>query len=341
MKRKIIRIIILLLIVAGLVSLSGGFNSFRLRFKNSTARAVGDLEIDWGVPSGSPIFVINNLLPGDTEIRQVKITNNAAVLRPVSIRGVKTSETGNLSTVLDFFISENGTELYAKTLNQFITESAGINGIPLFTLNPGATKTINFKATFKESADNQFQNTSIVFDLIIGIAAEIPQECRSIQFIGQPIFGTSGNDNLKGTNGNDLIFGFEGNDKINGGNGDDCIVGGPGNDRLDGSNGNDVIFGNEGDDKINGGNGDDLIFAGPGNDVVDGSNGNDKIYSGEGDDNSDGGNGNDYIEGNEGNDTLRGRNGDDILLGGEGTDIARGDLGKDTCEAETKIKCEN
>lgn len=306
----------------------------------STVRAVGDLAVDWGVPEGTPIFVVNNMAPGQTEIRQVVIVNNAATARPVSIRGVKTAETGNLSTMLDLAIVENGSNLYAKTLDQFITESTGINGIPLFTLNPGTTKTIIFKATFKESADNQFQNTNVVFDLIVGIAVEIPQECRSIQFSGSPIFGTENNDKLEGTNGNDLIFGFEGNDKIDGSNGDDCIIGGSGNDKVDASNGNDIVFGNEGNDRIDASNGDDQIYAGDGEDYVDGSNGKDKIYGGLGNDTLEGNNGDDYIEGNEGNDKLRGGNGNDILLGGPGIDNVQGDLGKDACEGETKKTCE-
>ncbi len=319
MKKRFLKILILVLIVATLIGLNGGIH---FAGKTSTVRAVGDLSVDWGVPEGTPIFVVNNMAPGQTETRQVVIVNNAATVRPVSIRGVKTSEIGSLSTMLDLVISENGTEIYGKTLNQFITESAGINGIPLFSLNPEATKTITFKVTFKDSADNQFQNTNVVFDLIIGLATEIPQECQSIKFSGQPIFGTSGNDNLRGTNGNDLIIGLEGNDKIDAGNGDDCIIGGPGNDTLKGSNGNDIILGAEGDDKLDGGNGDDILLGGEGNDTLDGSNGNDSL------------------DGGEGNDSLDGGNGDDILIGGPGNDTANGGLGRDRCEAEKKSKCE-
>ncbi|MCL5970914.1 MAG: hypothetical protein M1450_05460, partial [Patescibacteria group bacterium] len=279
-----------------------------------------------GVPEGTPIFIVNNMAPGQTEIRQVIIINNAPSIRPISIRGVKTSEIGNLSTVLNLTISDNGTEIYgannSKTLEQFFTESRILIGLPLFNLNPGGVKTIIFTVKFKESSDNNFQNAKVVFDLMVGIYFEIPQECQNIKFSGQPIFGTAGDDNLRGTNGNDLIFGFEGNDTIDGGNGDDCIIGGPGNDTVNGSNGNDIIFGNEGNDKINGGNGDD------------------QIYGGEGNDNLDGGNGNDHLEGNNGDDILKGGNGNDILIGNSGKDTAFGDLGNDKCDAETRVKCE-
>lgn len=332
--------------------------------RHSTAQAVGDLTIDWGVPSG-PIFVVSNMLPGEEETRTITITNNASVVRPVGVRGIKTDETGNLSTVLEIVIQADGTDLYGgtspagpKTLDQFFSESAGPDAISLFDLNPGSSKIVTSRVYFKPEAGNEFQAKTVVFDLQIGIAIAIPDECSHIIFSGPPIFGTAGNDNLRGTKGNDLIFGLEGNDKINGGNGNDCLVGGSGNDQINGSNKSDVIFGNEGDDHldgsndndqiyggegndtINAGNGNDFIDAGSGNDDVSGSNGNDQIFGRQGNDKLDGSNGNDYIEGNEGDDQLRGRNGNDVLIGGPGNDSADGGSGTDTCEAETKTKCE-
>lgn len=337
---------------------------------NSTAYAVGDFDVIWGVPDGNPIFVVANMLPGDIEQRTVSVTNNGTVPRQVAVRGVKTSETGNLSTVLDFVILNGITPVYGtgsptgpKTLAQFFTDSGAINGIGLSTLAPSATTTYTFKATFDIGAGYEFQNTSVVFNLIIGIAFDIPAECSQINFSGNPIFGTSGNDNIHGTNFNDLIIVFEGEDKVNASNGNDCIVGGPGNDKLNGSNGADVIFGNEGDDILDGSNGGangtgDLLIAGSGNDklygtngkdsmfgeegsdYLDGSNGNDYMIGGSGNDTFDAGNGNDYVEGNEGNDTMVGRNGNDTLIGGAHSDSANGNLGTDTCDAEIETSCE-
>ncbi|MDP3998523.1 MAG: calcium-binding protein [bacterium] len=348
---------------------------------NSTVRAVGDLNVDWGVPDGQPIFTVSNFLPGDSETRTVQIVNGASIIKPVGIRGKLITELKDLSDILDFRISEGGTDLYGgttgeKTLADFFDESEGLEGIELFSINPGETRTINFTVKFPESAGNEFQNAGIVFDIIVGLAVEVPEECRNINFSNSPIFGTEKRDVLNGTNGNDLIFAFEGNDVVNGSNGDDCIVGGAGNDILHGSNGQDVIFGNEGDDRIDGSNGDDLLFGGSGNDTInasngndqveggdgndkiDGSNGNDTIYGGAGDDKIDGsndrdliygedgndtlkgGNGDDVIEGAGGNDTLFGNNGNDLLSGGPGVDNANGNLGNDTCEAESKSNCE-
>jgi Ca2+-binding RTX toxin-like protein len=335
-KFRIIKIFVIGIVTA----LAFNLASPRFLENSSTIRANGDLNVNWGVPDGQPIFMVTNMMPGQTEQRSVSVINKASTARTIAVRGVKTAETDNLSTVLDFVISEGAIDLYTGTLSQFFSESAGPDGIPLSTLGPSLSTTYTFRITFDESANNEFQGKSVVFDLIIGIAIHVPAECKNIKFSGDPIFGTEGNDNIHGTNGNDLIFGFEGNDKIDASNGDDCIIGGPGNDKLDGSNGNDVILGNEGNDTLDGSNGNDKMYGGEGNDVFDGSNGDDYMIGGFGNDRFDASNGNDYVEGNEGDDNMLGGNGNDTLLGGLDKDSANGNLGRDTCEAETKISCE-
>jgi len=317
----------------------------KIKLVNSTAQAVGDLSIDWGVPAGQPIFQVNNFLPGETAERTVSIFNGASSSKPVAVVGAKTDELKDLANVLEITISQNGTDLYggslgAKTLAQFFQESAIPNAIFLFNLNPGDSKQLKFKIKFQEGAGNYYQGARVVFDIILGLYYQVPEECRGIKFSRPPIFGTEKADILRGGNGNDLIFGFGGNDKIDGSNGDDCLVGGSGNDKIDGSNGNDVILGNEGNDILDGSNGNDLIKGGAGDDKIFGSNGDDRIFGEEGKDILDGGNDRDYIEGGSGDDILTGGNGNDILIGGEGNDRVDGGLGRDQCEGEKKNACE-
>jgi len=299
----------------------------QIKIGHPTAQAAGDLNINWGVPDGQPIFSVGNFLPGDEVEKTVMIFNGALSTKPIAVVGVETEEMKNLADVLEITVSQNGTDLYGgslgtKTLTQFFQESTIPNAIFLFNLNSGESKEVKFKVKFKEDAGNAYQNAKVVFDIIIGLFYQIPEECKNIKFSQPPIFGTRRNDVLRGGNGNDLIFGFEGNDRIEGSNGDDCLVGGEGNDRIYGSNGNDVILGEEGNDYLDGSNGNDRLFGGSGNDIVDA------------------GNGDDYVEGNEGNDNLRGGNGNDILLGNSRIDITRGDLGRDRCEAEIRFGCE-
>ncbi len=340
MKKRILIIIFLILITVFAyreVKWEGVFKS--------TVLAVGDLTVDWGVPEGNPIFVINNIAPGEEVVRPVVITNSAAVLRPVGVRGIKSSGSDSLGDVLEIVISEGGNDLYGgtlgvKTLNQFFTESTGIDGISLIDFNPGDIKNILFEVKFSDSAGNEYQNLSLIFDLKIGISVEVPLECQSLAINGNVIYGTEGDDKIRGTLKNDLIFGFEGNDNIDSGNGEDCIIGGLGNDTLNGGNGNDILLGDEGDDTLDGGNNSDKIFGGDGNDNLNGGNGDDEVSGGDGNDKLKGGNGKDALLGGVGNDEMDGGNGNDNLLGEGDTDTADGWLGKDTCDAETETRCE-
>ena len=373
MKIKILRIFVSIFIITTIFFLNGGMRLFN---QSPAVLANGDLGVDWGVVEPGPIFVVSNMLPGDSEERSVDVTNNAAVARPVGVRGVKTSETGNFSSVLSIVIMEGVNILYGPVnLNQFFIDS-GPDGIVLSTLGSGNTTTYTFKVTFDENAGNEFQGKEAIFDLIIGIAVNVPEECEHIEFSNPPIFGTEGDDNIRGTRGNDLIFAFEGNDRVFGLLGDDCIVGGEGNDELRGEIGNDIIFGNEGDDLVIGANGEDKLFGGEGNDIVkgennedyiegnegedritggnsddeilggegaddiSGENGEDLIFGGFGNDKLDGGSSDDSIFGNEGDDQINGRSGDDFLNGGPDTDFINGLSGTDTCDGEVEINCE-
>ncbi len=345
LKLKLFRIIALLAIVSVLLTQT---NAIQNLLSPKTVYAVGDLTVNWGIGVGDvgPIFTVNNVAPGDMAQKTVIVTNGAASARPVGVRGIQTSAPSTLPNALEIAMSVNGTDVYGgttgtKTLAQFFTESAGPEGISLATIPPSQTRTIVFKVLFRQSAGNEFQNLSVVFNLHIGIAIAVPEACRGIDFGGRdPIFGTQHADTINGTSGNDLIFGFEGSDHIDGKGGDDCIVGGEGNDSLRGNNGNDVLIGGGGNDILDGGNGEDKLYGGDGNDTLDGGNNNDQLFGGSGADSLDGGNGRDQLFGGPGNDSLKGGNDNDILDGEAGIDSANGGNGRDTCIAETKIKCE-
>lgn len=170
MKNKLIRIILLLLLIGAVVYLKGGL---KIADKVTRVEAFGDLVINFGVPAGDPVFVVENMLPGDTEDRNIIVTNNGTIPHLIAVAGVKTQESGNLSTTLDFIISEAGVDLYGgttgtKKLADFFNDSIP-DGVFLNIVNPGQTKTYNFKAFFPQSAGNEFQNTRVVFDLIFKI----------------------------------------------------------------------------------------------------------------------------------------------------------------------------
>ena len=170
MKKRIIRIIVSLLIIV----VAARF-IFPDLFKPSTVRAVGDLVINFHVPQGDPIFVVENMLPGDEEDRDIDIKNNGEVTRMIRVKGVRTGgvETDPLlETILDIVIKEGITPIYGtgsptgpKTLSEFFMESNDIDWLFLNTINPDGDKTYNFHVTFPIHAGNEFQNKSVIFDL--------------------------------------------------------------------------------------------------------------------------------------------------------------------------------
>ena len=326
MKKRIL-ILLSLITIGALLIQSNGLGLFG----KNTAYAVGDLTVDWGTGIGDvgPIFNVSNFAPGETESRNVDVSNGAPSPRPVGVRGIETSEIGSISGVLNIVISEVGSDLYGgssptgpKTLAQFFAESSGPNGIPLSNLGSGNSTQYTFDVTFDQNAGNDFQSNSIVFDLQIGVSVDLPSSCDNITFNGNIIFGTAGADALTGGSKNDLIIGFEGNDVLSGGSGNDCLVGGSGRDILNGGSGNDIHDGGSQNDIINGGSGNDQIDGGLGNDFIDA------------------GSDNDIVSGDNGNDNINGGSGNDTLTGGNGTDTVRGGSGTDTCDGETEFTCE-
>ncbi len=327
MKKPLFHLIIWLIALTalGVASIRSGF------WSGSTAEAVGDLAIDWGVPTGDPIFNMDDFKPGDVAVRQVTVTNNASFTRTIGMRSAITANTG-LGDVLNIVIKVDGAEVYggtsgtgARTLSAFFVDSATPEGFSLAELAAGQTKIIIFSVSFNNLSNNIFQGRTVTFDITLGVTGQqvqVPPECSGLVFTGDPIIGTDGSDLLKGTADNDLIFGMEGSDSIRGLGGDDCLVGGADSDSLRGGAGNDVLLGGEDTDSLRGEEGNDSLFGGAGKDSLHGDQGNDTL-KGESDD-----------------DSLKGGQGNDSLIGGDGIDVARGEQGLDTCEAEVEKTCE-
>src|SRR3989344_2685001 len=249
MKKRIL-VILSLIVIAVLLVQNNGLGLFN----KNTAYAVGDLTVDWGIGIGDvgPIFNISNFAPGETESRDVDVNNGAPSPRPVGVRGILTSDPTSMAAVMNIEIKEGVNIIYSATLSQFFSDSSGPNGIPLSTLNSGANTNYEFIVAFDQSAGNEFQSKSIIFDIQIGISVDLPSSCDNITFNGNIMFGTVGADALTGGLGNDRIDAGSDNDIVLGNNGNDNINGGSGNDTLTGGNGTDTVRGGSGTDTCDG-----------------------------------------------------------------------------------------
>ncbi len=161
------------------------------------------------------------------------------------------------------------------------------------------------------------------------------------------IYGTEGDDKLRGNDssntiyggrGGDTIAGFGAGDNLYGGEGNDTIKGGEGNDLTYGGPGRDTTYGGSGADNMNGGDGNDHLYADSGRDVVEGDEGDDVIYIKDRDDYDGPGDvAGDVARGGGGDDEINARDGErDQIACGPGLDLAVLDfedrLADDSCE---------
>ncbi len=287
-------------------------------FKNrgdSKVKAYGALSVTF--PS-TPVFNEQNLLPGDCVNKEILVENSSDQDAVVAVRSKNEIDENGLSQVFNLEISENSDSLYNHPLSQFFQDSDDPDGVPLSTLAANNQTSYNFNVCFDQDAGNEFQEASVIFDLVFGEILdneiELPSECQHLRgIITTKIEGTPGNDHIKGTSASELIIGYGGKDYIHGNAGHDCIIGG------------------DGDDKLKGGSGDDTIVGGDGKDFLWGQSGDDTIYGNEGDDKLWGNSGFDFLWGGPGKDELKGNSGDDYLNGQEDRDKLWGDTGRDTC----------
>ena len=175
-------------------------------------------------------------------------------------------------------------------------------------------------------------------------------------FLGDKIYGGTGDDTIFGLGGADYIDGGDGDDRIDSGSGSDYVLGGlgddwlfagydlgdtisggAGNDEIIGSHtGNDLLSGNEGNDRIFGQAGQDVLQGDAGHDYLDGGNDADIVRGGDGDDQIYGGGGaGDQLFGDTGDDTIYGSSdGADIISAGSGQDVVWGYAGNDTLNGD-------
>ena len=87
-----------------------------------------------------------------------------------------------------------------------------------------------------------------------------PGESDTIGDDVESVITGSGNDVLTGSDRADGLYGTSGDDRIRGGAGDDTLDGGPGSDEVLGEDGADTVSGGHDDDVVDGGPGHDNIY---------------------------------------------------------------------------------
>ncbi|MFC1750804.1 hypothetical protein ACFL2V_18590, partial [Pseudomonadota bacterium] len=191
--------------------------------------AVGNLLITYlGVPLGDPVFEVTGFMPGDCETRTIDVENTGLDTAKIAVKSQNEIDTDNLSTQLHFRIYEDAIDLYggtatsgAKLVSDFFVDSASFpSGIRLTDVAPSASTSYHFEVCFNDSAGNEYQKTSTIFDIVFGeliVPVELPEVCRELEgIVTAEIVGTPGDDIIEGTSASEYIRGLGGHDTIKG-----------------------------------------------------------------------------------------------------------------------------
>jgi hypothetical protein len=146
-------------------------------FEGNEVLAAGDFWVDWGVARNKPLFEVNNFMPGESVIRQVKVENNGKREVVVAVRSDEKKETGGLDRKLFITVKQGAKILYGPTsLDKFFQDSGKRMGITLSHLGSGKKMVYVFSVTFDPLVKNRYQDKIVVFDLKIGSVYKLPKK---------------------------------------------------------------------------------------------------------------------------------------------------------------------
>ena len=166
--KKDIKIIFTIL---GIAVLSGVFP-----FGNIVMANDEDLIVEF---EQEPLFSETNLSPGNSVTRWIKVSNNSGSTQKIAIKADNIQEcseekclSDSLEIVIKEGIKEGGTELYNDSLTQFYDEGE----IFLSELASDNNTQYDITVIFNEIAENEYQDKSTGFDLVIGFQEIEPEE---------------------------------------------------------------------------------------------------------------------------------------------------------------------
>ena len=111
-----------------------------------------------------PLFQVSDFLPGDVTDGNVVVGNTGESVESAYVESVNGYDPDQLGSQLRVRIFEGATILYDDVFADFL--SAG--PVPLSTVSAHAQKTYRFEVSFINSADDDYQEKSLGFDLCVG-----------------------------------------------------------------------------------------------------------------------------------------------------------------------------
>ncbi len=184
------------IVLSAITSMSGG-NIHPPKLHTPTAHANGKIVYDCGVQEPAPFFVVNQMVPGDSVSKDCVIKNEDKVPRNIAVKGIKTGSSGdapNLASIIDFKVA-GPAAIFSDKLEQFFLDSSASDGVTLFMLGAGASRSITLTSTLPFAAGNEYQHKSLEFNLVFGTTSNTKIVINEVYFQVDKNHG--GDDNKK------------------------------------------------------------------------------------------------------------------------------------------------
>ncbi len=125
----------------------------------------------------TPLFSDSNIVPGDTVTRSVTVTNTSGVSQDVYVKALNGVSTGSLGDKLLLTVTDgDATPISSLPLSTLVNGASQLlqSGLP-----DGSTATYDFSIYFDSSAGNEYQNSTLGFDLCVGFEGASGDTCIS------------------------------------------------------------------------------------------------------------------------------------------------------------------
>jgi len=157
--------------------------------------ALDNLSITYnGQAISGPVFDVHNMMPGDTESREIVITNKTQQIQTIILRVIRTGPDGQndpkIETMIDFSVWENNLQfINTQKLLQYFNQG----DINLGIFYPNVPRTFLFKANLPLTTPNIFQKKQVIFNLFFGI---LEKDNLVINEVYYQVDANHGNDSL-------------------------------------------------------------------------------------------------------------------------------------------------
>jgi hypothetical protein len=155
------------ILIGSIVIFGAGF----LFASPTNATELPPLYVEWSVsgtdgwqPLTGAIFNEVNFLPGNAVIRYIRVTNSSGETQRIALETINESDNNGLASQMTLVIEEGATGIFNNTLRHFFDQGATF----LSNLSDGATTVYKLTITFNSDANNDYQEKTVGFDILVG-----------------------------------------------------------------------------------------------------------------------------------------------------------------------------